>query len=53
MDPKSKSQELFVFADKPVQEIVKKAVQLERSKRGGEGKNHKAELVKFIKEIVS
>jgi len=53
MDPKSKSQELFVSANDSVQKIVKKAVQIERNKRRGEGKNPKNELVKYIKEVVS
>ena len=53
MDPKSKSQELFKKADKQVGEIVAKAVDLERSRRRGDSKTPKNELVKFIKEVVS
>jgi hypothetical protein len=53
MDPKSKSQELFMQADQQVAKIVAKAVELERNRRRGESKTPKNELVKFIKEIVS
>lgn len=53
MDQKPSSKEIFISADDAVQKIIIKAVELERSKRGGEGKNPKSELLKHIKEIVS
>jgi hypothetical protein len=53
MEPKSKSQELFIAADNQVGQIVAKAVELERNRRRDGTKTPKNELVKFIKETVS